>query len=418
MSSPERPPTRWRDILGIVGPGIVVAATGVGAGDLVAAAKAGSELGLAVLWAALVGAALKLALNEGVARWQLATGTTLLEGWVEAFGWPVRIYFLVYLLLWTVIVSAALMSACGLAAHALLPVLPVAAWGVIHALAALALVWFEGYPVVERVMKWAVGLMFVAIVGTAALHLQHPGEIVSGALLPRLPAGSSLLVAGVVGGVGGSLTLLSYGYWIREKGWAGPAWMHTVRADLGVAYLLTGIFGLALILLGAAVLRPAHVVVQGNEGALRMAAMLSGRFGAAGRLVFLAGFWAAVTTSIVGVWQGVPYLFADYAALLRGRRPAAGVPSSRGRWYRGYLLFMTFPPMGLLLLGRPVWVVLAYAAVGSLFMPFLAATLLVLNNRRRLGALANGAAANAALVLCLLLFAWLAVVELASRLPR
>ena len=419
MSSPGPPPSRWRDVLSIVGPGIVVAATGVGAGDLVAAAKAGSELGLAVLWAALAGAALKLALNEGVARWQLATGTTLLEGWVETFGWPIRLYFLAYLLLWTVIVSAALMSACGLAAHALVPAVPVAAWGVIHALAALLLVWFEGYAAVERVMKWAVGLMFVAIVGTAALNLHRPAAVLAGALLPSLPAGSTVLVAGVIGGVGGSLTLLSYGYWIREKGWSGPSWIRAVRADLGVAYLLTGAFGFALILLGAAVLRPAHVAVAGNEGALRMAAMLGDRFGAAGRLVFLTGFWAAVATSIVGVWQGVPYLFADYAAQLRrrrGRDAGPAVVSTRGRWYRGYLLFMTFPPMALLLVGRPVWIVLAYAAVGALFMPFLAGTLLVLNNRRRLGSLANGIAANAVLVACLLLFAWLAVVELAARL--
>jgi Mn2+/Fe2+ NRAMP family transporter len=91
--------------------------------------------------------------------------------------------------------------------------------------------------------------------------------------------------------------------------------------------------------------------------------------------------------------------------------------SSRGRLYRAYALFMTFPPMLLLLLDRPVWLVVAYAAVGALFMPFLAGTLLVLNNRRReLGELANGFWANAGLVLSLLLFAYLAVESLARQL--
>ena len=71
---------------------------------------------------------------------------------------------------------------------------------------------------------------------------------------------------------------------------------------------------------------------------------------------------------------------------------------------------MTFPPMLLLLLDKPVWLVVAYAAVGSLFMPFLAVTLLILNNRRQeMGGLANGLWANAGLVFSLLIFAYLAL---------
>ena len=36
-----------------------------------------------VLWTAALGAVLKYSLAEGVARWQLATGTTLIEGWTD-----------------------------------------------------------------------------------------------------------------------------------------------------------------------------------------------------------------------------------------------------------------------------------------------------------------------------------------------
>ena len=58
----------------MVAPGILLAATGVGAGDLLSSSLAGSQVGLAVLWAALGGALLKFVLSEGLARWQLATG--------------------------------------------------------------------------------------------------------------------------------------------------------------------------------------------------------------------------------------------------------------------------------------------------------------------------------------------------------
>jgi Mn2+/Fe2+ NRAMP family transporter len=100
-------------ILGALGPGIVIAATGVGAGDLVAAAVCGAVFGTRVLWAVLAGALLKFVLNEGLARWQLATGSTLLEGCVAHFGRPVQWLFLAYLLIWSYFVASALMSACG-----------------------------------------------------------------------------------------------------------------------------------------------------------------------------------------------------------------------------------------------------------------------------------------------------------------
>ncbi|MHC5004767.1 MAG: Nramp family divalent metal transporter, partial [Planctomycetota bacterium] len=143
-SDPE--PTRSRPrsgVLALLGPGILVAATGVGAGDLATGAIAGSRLGVAVLWAALLGAGLKYLLTEGLARWQLATGTTVLEGAVTHFGRVVQWAFLGYLLLWSYFVGAALMSACGIAAHALVPVLDARgdkiAYGLLHSAAALAL---------------------------------------------------------------------------------------------------------------------------------------------------------------------------------------------------------------------------------------------------------------------------------------
>lgn len=411
------PPQRLRDLAAIVGPGVVVAATGVGAGDLVSAGKAGAEFGLPLLWTAALGAVLKFSLAEGIARWQLATGTTLLEGWARHFGWPLRAWFLAYLVLWTVIVAAALMSACGLAAHALFPFLSVNVWAVLHGVGALAFVLLEGYGPFERVMKWAVAAMFAAIIGSAVFQLPDAGSLFRGLFVPSVPEGSLLLVMGAVGGVGGTLTLLSYSYWMREKGWSGAEWIRGARFDLGVGYALTGVFGVAIVLLAGTALFSKGVTIAGSKGILDMAGILGEGLGRAGELVFLAGFWAAVATSILGVWQGVPYLFAHVVSLMK--TPVASSPdriSTKSPLYRGYLLFMTFPPMLILLVGRPVWIVVIYAAVGSIFMPFLAATLLILNNRRKeVGGLKNGLLANGVLLLCVLLFAYLALVQLVER---
>jgi Mn2+/Fe2+ NRAMP family transporter len=60
----------------LIGPGLIVAATGIGAGDVVSAIVGGARYGEILLWGILLGAFFKYVLNEGVARFQLATGLT------------------------------------------------------------------------------------------------------------------------------------------------------------------------------------------------------------------------------------------------------------------------------------------------------------------------------------------------------
>lgn len=271
--------------LRVLAPGILIAATGVGAGDLLMASLGGSAVGLALLWAAAAGAVLKWFLNEGIARRQMATGTTLLEGWIERLGSWVQWLFLVYLAGWTLFAGGALITACGVAGTGLLPltddlVVSKRIWGVVHSLA---------------------------------------GQL--------------------------ALALGSFGKW-----------------------------------------------------------------------AFLVGFWGAVFSSLLGVWQGVPYLFADFLAVRRGlsRSEREALDFTRTRPYRIHLLALALAPLPVL------WISvrqaqLAYAVLGSLFMPLLAATLLLLNNRTRwVGErFRNGALANLALAVTLAFFAFAGLREAA-----
>jgi Mn2+/Fe2+ NRAMP family transporter len=418
-SDPDSPPGRWR-ALRLIGPGILIAATGVGAGDVVAAAVSGSRFGYAVVWAVAVGAVLKYVINEGLARWQLATGTTLVEGWTARLGKWVQYLFLLYLIPWSFVVGGALISACGLAAHAIAPALSVPAWGAIHSLAAVAMVILGGYARFEQVMKLFIGVMFLGLVGCALAVAPPSGTLSRRVAEAAIPQGGVGLILGVIGGIGGSVTLLSYGYWMREKGWEGRRWKGVIRTDLGVAYTLTGIFGLAVIVLAAQVLHPSGAAVQGSESVLRMGGVLGSVLGPAGAWAFRIGFWAAVTTSILGVWQGIPYLFCDFVGLVK-KLPEAemrAIVATRSPWYRGYLLYLSLPPLTLLFMREPVAVIVLYAAVGALFMPFLAGTLLYMNSRAEwVGReLKSGWITNALLVLCLLLFGYLGWTQIASAL--
>ncbi len=395
-------------VLRILGPGLLVAATGVGAGDLATAAFTGNRLGVTVLWAVLAGAGLKLLLTEGLARWQLATGTTLLEGGVRHLGRPFQVFFLVYLVFWSYFVGAALMSACGAAAWALLPLSDPRSgkilYGLLHSAAGIGLVYLGGYRLFEKVMGVCIGLMFVTVVGTAFL-LEPDWSAVLGGLLPSIPGageGLSWTIA-LMGGVGGTLTILCYGYWIREEGRTEPEELRTCRLDLAAGYAMTALFGVAMVIIGAS------TAIEGSGVSLLvdLGGRLDASLGAAGKWVFLVGAWGAVFSSLLGVWQSVPYLFADSWRLLRGGPGAGGRVDTRSAPYLGYLLALgTIPAAGLWEDFREVQKL--YAIVGAAFMPVLALTLLWLNgSARRVGAeLQNRPATTLLLVAALLFFAW------------
>ena len=81
-----------------------------------------------------------------------------------------------------------------------------------------------------------------------------------------------------------------------------------------------------------------------------------------------------------------------------------------GIWYRGYILWLTFPPIIALFLDQPVYLILAYGVLGALFMPFLAITLLwILNTDRVPREWRNRIYSNVVMGLCALVFVALAV---------
>jgi Mn2+/Fe2+ NRAMP family transporter len=369
----------------VIGPGLLVAATGVGAGDLATGAFSGSALGVAVLWAVVLGAFLKFVLTEGLARWQIATGETLLEGAMDRFGVVAKALFALYLFPWSYFVGTALVSACGVTAHAMLPVFRDPATGKIVFGAALSLlgillVRIGGYRLFERVMSVCIGVMFAVVVATAVLIRPDWGAVGKGILVPSIPdiGGQGLAwTVALMGGVGGTLTVLCYGYWIREEGRDHPEQMGLARIDLGVGYLVTMLFGLGMVIIGSTI----RVEGKGAGLVVALADRLTDPLGLVGRWAFLLGAFGAVFSSLLGVWQAVPYVFADFWGILRGRRRSGEqAVDTSSRPYRLYLYAIGIVPLaGLFGSFREAQKV--YAVVGALFIPLLALALLVLNGR-------------------------------------
>jgi Mn2+/Fe2+ NRAMP family transporter len=391
----------------------VVAATGVGAGDLVATLVAGAEFGYALLWAAVIGCVVKIALAEATGRWHLATGQTIFAGWRSLGAWT-TVYFAVYVVVWGFVYGATAMTSSALPLAALFPELSLRTWGIVCGLLGLAFIWFGRYGLFEKAMTVLVGVMFVTVVGLAVIVAPDLGEAVTG-LVPTVPDGSVIYTLGLIGGVGGTITMAAYGYWINAKGWRDATWMRVMRLDNRVAYVTTGIFVVAMLVVGAELLHSAQIsLADGDRGLLDLDEVLEERFGATVSTVFLVGFFATAFSSLLGVWHGVSLMFADFVQHVRGQQTGeTDVPTERSRPFRAYVLWLTFPPMALLFLDQPFALVIAYGALGALFMPFLAATLLwLLNSGRTPGEWRNGMVSNVLLAAAGLLFCVLCVEQL------
>jgi len=354
-------------------PGILIAATGVGAGDLITASMAGHKIGL-VLWIPLIGALLKYYLTEGIARYQMAQDQTLISGWILKLGNWIKWPFFIYLIIWSFVVGGALINATAAALNALLPIEHGKyIYGALSSFGALALIIFGNFATFERVMAALISLMFITVVGVAPFFLDSPADLLTGLTSFALFDWQNPWIIGVLGGVGGTLTIVCYGYWLQESNRSGFEGLKQSRFDLIISYLLTALFSMAMMIIGTKL----TAELKGGESfVLAISQLFSIKLGAWGALFFKLGFFCGVFSSLLGVWQSVPYLFADIYSLHKGINYPDLKKSSP---YRSFLLCLGIIPLCSLWI-KFQSIQLIYAVVGACFIPLCALSLLILGN--------------------------------------
>jgi hypothetical protein len=214
----------------------------------------------------------------------------------------------------------------------------------------------------------------------------------------------------VLGGIGGSITMLSYNYWLREEKMVGPRWLKYVRKDIAVAYCFTALFGISVMSIADQTFHVPAIKITDAQAVTKMAETLGAVIGTVGFYSYSIGFYAAVFASLLGVWQSVPYIYADFYSVLRRYTPEERLAATKvtSTPYRLALVFVAVAPIPLAFMNQALFIIRTYTIVGSLFIPFLAATLLYLNNFRipaNGGVRKNGAFTNTVLILALILFA-------------
>ncbi|MEL6110426.1 MAG: Nramp family divalent metal transporter, partial [Planctomycetota bacterium] len=83
---PVDPPKTLGRILLSVGPGLIVAGSIVGSGELIATTKTGAEAGFSLLWLILIGCVIKVFAQIEFGRYALVSGKTTLKALDEVPG--------------------------------------------------------------------------------------------------------------------------------------------------------------------------------------------------------------------------------------------------------------------------------------------------------------------------------------------
>ncbi len=290
------------------GPGIVIVLTWLGAGDVVDMGAAGANYGYALLWVFVVAILFRFLFVSLIARYHLCNqhGEGVLDGLARLHplvrpgpvrrgdrhgprlrllhdarrgrGLPQRLRVRRDL---AVGVSPATRSRCYL-------------------------VFRPSFRRLELVFFFFLAVLSVSFVGFGDL-----GGLRSGRGCARSRPGRDARQAGaydpaqvalaMIGAVGGSLMNLVYPYFLDAKGWRGPEYRRVQLYDFLLGMVAMLVLNLAIWVLGAELLYPDRHIQQLDD----LPQLLSTVLGEPGRVLFYAGIFAAIYTSIIGHAAGL-----------------------------------------------------------------------------------------------------------------
>jgi len=392
-----------------VGPGWIVTAAFIGPGTVTTATLAGADFGLALLWALSFSTLATIALQEMAARLGIVTGQGLGEAIRRRFAGPARAAAVALVIAAIGVGNAAYQTGNLLGAGLGLEGLAggsVRLWALVVAAAAGALLWTGSYRVLEGALAVMVGVMCLVFVATAAAVGPDLGELLRGAFVPRLPSGSTLVALGLVGTTVVPYNLFLHAAAVREK-WSGEGALPAARLDLGVSIAVGGIVSMAIVATAAGTIGGGGRDVA---SAADMARQLEPTLGSWARGFFAVGLFAAGMTSAITA----PLAAAWATAGALGWPRELGAPRVRAVWLAVLGAGAAFAATGV----RPVPAILLAQVANGILLPAVAAFLLLaVNDRRAMGARANGPWANAVGGLVLLVALLLGLRGVLAALP-
>lgn len=411
-----------------IGPGLILAGSIVGTGELINTTGLGAREGYALLWLILFSCVIKVFVQVELGRYAITHGKTTLAALDSLPGPRLGTSWLSWLWLFMMLTTQAQIAAMeGLVGQAAVMAFPGATesvarffgsiqpgwgaylhehgeyfWAALTALAAILLLISGGYKRLEHVTTFLVA-MVTAITVACVVALPwtpypiHPAELADGLKL-ALPVGGMALAFSTFGitGVGAS-ELFTYPYWCIEKGYAryvGPrspddgwadrarGWLKVMQLDAWFSMVVFTVATVAFYILGAAVLKPQGLVPQGAGMLETLSLMYVKPLGDWTRIVFLIGAWAVLFKTLYVATAGNSRLTVDFLEQAKVWRPSG--EASHDWMVRAFCI--VYPAIAFVLyvlIREPKNLVKVGGYAQALMLPLIAGAALYLSRRDR-----------------------------------
>jgi Mn2+/Fe2+ NRAMP family transporter len=369
-------PRSFLEYLRSFGPGIVIVLTWLGAGDVVDMGTAGANYGYSLLWVFVVAILFRFLFVSLIARYHLCNQHRegVLDGLVRLHPLYAPVLFFAVVVM-SHVYGSYMARGIGEVCRNAFGVGEIWQWATGWNLLALYLVFGPSYRALERLFLFFLAVLSVSFLGCAIWVGFEPREVVRGLVRVEMPGASGAygpwqVTLAMIGAVGGSLMNLVYPYFLDAKGWRAPEYRRVQMYDLLLGIVAMLALNLAVWILGAELLFPDKKIEHLDD----LPNLLSTVLGEPGRLLFYAGIFAAIYTSIIGHATGLGSLGTHAWLRWRGGAVPADRDFRRHPCYRWIAISCVIPPLIWTLPGMPGFVALTLAANSAqvILLPMLA----------------------------------------------
>ena len=364
------PPKTFLGTLKRIGPGMILAASIVGSGELIATTTLGAKVGYTAMWIIILSCLIKPFVQAELGRYVIATGETGLAGFNRAPGPRAKVNWIVWawaaMTLMTMMQIGAMFGGVSQVMHLLIPAISVKVWVVIFLAITLALLLGGGYERIERLAMVKVGLFTMLTFLAALLLVRMPQYFSWDALwdgfkfkMPGAGFADAVAVFGITG-VGAS-ELFMYPYWCVEKGYARFAgrreasaewrhrargWVRVMHTDIVASMIIYTVATVAFYLLGAGVLNGMGLVPKADDMISTLSNIYTQTLGPWSRWLFYAGAIITLYGTIFAATAANSRVFADMLRLMGAF--SADDAAARARYRNLFVVLLTVVPVGLI----------------------------------------------------------------------
>jgi Mn2+/Fe2+ NRAMP family transporter len=360
------PPTAMRDIIKRIGPGIVLSASIVGSGELIATTTLGAEVGYVVMWLIIFSCLIKALVQSFLGRYTIAKGETGLEAFNRIPGKVGRVNWVVWA--WAAMVLITLFQVCAMfvgvsQAMKLVTGVEVMWWVLAFFVLTLVLLLGGAYHRIERLAMIKVGLFTLITLLSAIVLTRMPqyfswGDVWQGFTftLPEKGLATALAVFGITGV--GATELYMYTYWCVEKGYArytGPredseawrrrarGWVRVMNVDVIFSMIIYTVATVAFFLLGAGILHSMGQVPATSDMIPILSNIYTETLGGWAKWLFYIGAIIVLYGTIFAATAGHSRMFADFMRL-QGAFEHDDM-KARNRWRDIFIVVLTVIPV-------------------------------------------------------------------------